>query len=86
MPENNERLPRAMRNPSAPRVIRLEELLEGEIMHGNCSRTMASGLLLGFLEFELDFQVDCKGQLSWWVICDEDYQALLGRNLIDPDE
>jgi len=84
-PQKNEQL-RLMRNPEAPRVIRLGELLEQEVERGNCNRTMARGLLLGFLEFELDFQVDRKGQLRWWTITDEDYERLMDQNLIRPDE
>ena len=77
---------RLMRSPTAPRVIRLEELLEGEIERGRCDRELADGLFSGFVKFKFDFVVDHDGQLRWWVITDEDYEESFKRGKIQPNE
>lgn len=83
--ENGQML-RLMRNPEAPRVRRLKRLLMAEIERGNCVKTMARGLLNGFLSFEFDFVVDGDGELRWWMITDEDYLKMWQRGEIKPNE
>jgi hypothetical protein len=86
MQKQDGRTLRLMRLPNAPRVIRLEDLLETEIRRGACSREIADGLFSGFLKFNFDFVVDVNGKLRWWAITDEDYLALWKKGMIKPNE
>jgi len=75
-----------MRNPTAPKVVRLRELLRSEIDRGNCGEELAVVLLNAFLSFEVDFAVSSDGELRWWLITDEDYAKMLERDETRPDE
>ncbi len=75
-----------MRSHRAPRVLRLEELLEAEIERGRCGRKIANGLFSGFVKFKFDFVVDNSGQLRWWLITDADYSELFHKGMIRPNE
>jgi len=77
---------RLMRDPEAPRVRRLEDLLITEMGRGNCDETLAKGLLSGFLSFEFDYAMDADGELRWWLVTDREYAKMWRRGLIKPNE
>jgi len=77
---------RQMRNPQAPRVARLRQLLEAEIGRGSCDQDVANGLITLFMSFEIDFSIDSSGVLRWWRLSDSSYSEMCGREQIQPNE